>query len=131
MTKYRILFLVFVLGLFLSCEKDSNNATSNPTIIGTWISPSYDGNLIILNKSNNLKDNDYGIEFRKDASLVERKNSGWCGTPPISYSDFNGTWHTNDSLILISVDYWGGQTEYKWKLIFINDETLMIMNQIE
>ena len=123
--KFQTLFIILILGLLSSCENDFDDISDYP-IIGSWVNISYDNNLITLEKSKNLKNNDYGITFKGDGSLVERKNSGWCGTPPISYSDFNGTWRIKNSLIQISVDYWGGQTEYKWKVVSIDNKKLVI-----
>lgn len=58
--------------------------------------------------------------------FIERKNAGWCGTPPIAYADFNGSWAKNDSLIDITVDYWGGVANYHWKIISIDNNNLIL-----
>ena len=123
--KYHTLFIILILGLLSSCKNDFDDISNSP-IIGSWVNVSYDNNLITLEKSNNLKSNDYGITFKGNGSLVERKNSGWCGTPPVSYSDFDGAWRIKGSLIQISVGYWGGQTEYKWKIVSIDNKKLVI-----
>ena len=130
MLKHRILFLVFILGLFSSCEKNANNATNSNSILGCWINPSYNDSIVTFEKSDNLEINDYGIEFKEKGLFIER-NSGWCGTPPLTYSNCNGTWHIKGSLIQISVDFWGIQNEYKWKLISVNNEKLTIIKQLE
>lgn len=120
--------LVLFLGLFFSCDKDSNNAANiDPAILGSWINPNYDDSIIVLERSKKLKDADYGIEFKEDGSLIERKNSGWCGTPPIHYSDFKGTWSVENSLIRISVDYWGGKAEYEWEIESIDSNKLTVI----
>jgi hypothetical protein len=132
MNKLSILFCVLILGFFSSCEKESNNSTNNNSVIlGNWINPSYNDSLIIFDKSSNLKNNDYGIAFNDNGLLVERKNSGWCATPPIAYSDFNGTWTIKDSVIQISVDYWGGKADYIWKLVSIDNNKLKIIRRLE
>lgn len=59
--------------------------------------------------------------------FIERKNSGWCGTPPVSYSDFEGNWSINDSLLNVSVAYWGGLADYQWKIISLDDKRLTIV----
>lgn len=129
------LLIFSLIGLMtISCEKndaDNNITKTNPIIQGSWINPIYNDSTIILEKSNDLKSNDYGIAFKDDGLLVERKNSGWCGTPPISYSDFNGTWAIKDSVIQISVDYWGGKADYIWKIVSIDNYKLRIIKRVE
>lgn len=132
MLKYRFLLLAIVIGLLSSCESNSNDITIfDSAIIGSWINPSYNDSTIILEKSRDLKENEYGITFMDNGLLVERKNSGWCGTPPISYSDFNGTWSIKDSLIQVSVDFWGGKENYKLRLISVDKNKLEIIRRYE
>ena len=128
MIKYRILFLLLISGLIYSCEKDSYDVTdSDVMVIGSWIKPNYNNdNTTVLERSNKLRSNDYGIEFMSDGSLVERKNSSFCGTPPITYADYNGTWSINGSIIQITVDYWGGQSEYEWEIVSIGYKKIKI-----
>jgi len=38
----------------------------------------------------------------------------------------NGTWTKNDSIIEITVDYWGGTSEYTWKMVSVDETTLKI-----
>jgi len=123
--KLLILFLI-VLG-FGSCLQDNFEVTGNSEkLVGYWVNPTYQDSIIILDKVSKLKDNDYGIAFMNDGKLVERKNSGWCGTPPISYGDFNGTWTMKDSIVSIMVDYWGGKATYKWKIVSLTDDHLRV-----
>jgi len=53
-------------------------------------------------------------------------DTGWCGTPPIAYSDFDGTWNKKDSVIKITVAYWGGLADYQWKVISVDNNNLTI-----
>lgn len=132
MLKFRFLLIALVLGLFSSCESDSidiNNFDS--AIIGSWINPSYIDSTIILEKSSDLKDNEYGIKFMDNGTLIERKNSGFCGTPPIYYTDYNGTWSIKDSLIQVSVDFWGGKENYKLRLVSVDNNKLKIIKRYE
>lgn len=132
MKKHSFLLLAIVFGLLASCESDYYDATEfDSAIIGSWINPSHIDSTIILEKSSNLKSNDYGITFMDNGLLVERKNSGWCGTPPISFSDFNGTWSIKDSLIQVSVDFWGGKENYKLRLVSVDNNKLKIIKRYE
>lgn len=73
-----------------------------------------------------LLDNQYGLSFEQNNRLIERKNSGWCGTPPISHSDYTGTWIQKDSIISINVGYWGGTLDYSWKIVAVNQVELTV-----
>jgi hypothetical protein len=87
------LFLIIILigTLSYSCSKDKTNIDPNNLLIGVWNYSTYQDNAIVYTR--NLEFNDVNCyRFNADGSLVERKNSGWCGTPPISYADYDGTW---------------------------------------
>ena len=63
--------------------------------------------------------------FNSDGTMTERKNSGWCGTPPISYADYPGSWSVlNDTMINVTVGYWGGTINYKLDIETLNSELL-------
>jgi hypothetical protein len=118
-----ILFLSIII--LIACEK-SNEPIVNDSdkLIGYWINPVAIDTVWKYERANTLKDNDYGFAFKSGQLFVERKNAGWCGTPPISYTDFDGTWTKNDSVINITVGYWGGLADYQWKIILIDNNSL-------
>lgn len=113
--------------IIFACQKENEiffNGTDK--IIGCWINPTAVDTLWKYTRSKSLKDNDYGFVFKSDQWFVERKNSGWCGTPPISYADFDGTWTIKDSLINITVKFWGGLADYQWRVISVDDNNLTV-----
>jgi hypothetical protein len=120
-TMYFLLILFFV-----GCEENSEIEQRSNSLIGYWINPQTTDSLVTYSKSTDLVENNYGIAFHSDGTLIERKNSGWCATPPISYSDFEGSWEKTDSIISILVDYWGGLACYKWKVIDLKEEELIV-----
>jgi hypothetical protein len=107
-----------------SCKKDVESGTDN--IIGSWIEPVYSDSSITFSKDILGTDDAYKITFKSDGRLVERKNAGDCGTPPISYADFDGTWSLNDSTITINVDFWGGTADYQWRIISVSSSELKV-----
>jgi hypothetical protein len=126
-TSYKLLFLLSVLFLF-SCEKNSetiDNSLSNQ-LIGYWVNPTENDTILTYEKASDLQSGEYGFEFKNSQIFVERKNAGWCATPPITYYDFEGTWSLNDSTLTINVDYWGGTVDYQWKVISIDETSLKI-----
>lgn len=120
-----VLYVVLIL-LFVGCEEKIETEQNSDSFIGYWISPQKSDSLVTYSKSNDLVENNYGIAFHSDGTLIERKNSGWCATPPIAYSDFEGSWIKSDSIINIEVGYWGGLARYQWKLVEIRDDKLVV-----
>ena len=121
------IFLLFSIVLLTSCENDIDlKSDEAELIIGHWISPVYTDTLVQYTRAEGLNDNDYGISFNPGNSLVERQNAGWCGTPPISFANYNGTWSKTGDIIDITVDFWGGKANHKWKVIANDKKTLTI-----
>ena len=114
---------------FVACKKDNEAKplVGNNKLIGYWLSPVYADSTVTYGRVSKLKDKCYGIVFNADGTCVERKNEGLCGTSPVSYNDFNGTWTMADSVISIKVGYWGGVTSYTWKLKSVTADSLKIV----
>jgi hypothetical protein len=119
------LIILSIFALF-ACENKDENSTFSDELIGYWINPQVSDTNVTYEKSDALKESEYGFAFQSGGEFIERKNSGWCATPPISYTDFSGTWHKNDSIIDITVGYWGGFVEYQWKIVAVENTRLTI-----
>jgi len=129
------LCLLFILVFFLACEKENpevKNLGENTSIIGTWVDmadPLYspEEGHTRLERSEELDPDHYGFTFHGDGSFTERKNSGWCGTPPITYGNFEGTWEPlSDTLLDITVAYWGGILTYQMHIVSLEGDELKI-----
>jgi len=108
--KKMYLLLILLISVSWSCSKDEIEIDGNNLLIGLWNYSDYKDNSAVFTRSSEFADN-HCYKFNSNGTLVERKNSGWCGTPPISYADYEGTWSLqNDTIITIKVDYWGGVT---------------------
>ena len=125
----RLVFLL-VMVLMISCEKDFMELEalgSNSSIVGTWVEDGYKGDTLLLQRSGALDNDKYGFTINDDGSFIERKNAGWCGTPPITYDSFDGTWEAvSDSLLDITVAYWGGMMTYQMRIVSLDAEALAI-----
>ena len=52
---------------------------------------------------------------------------GWCGTPPISYGNYDGTWKIeDDSKLTITYEYWGGTMEEEWAISNLSTDKMKI-----
>ena len=123
-----------ILGLaiiaIVACKKDGDQVIKgSDQLTGYWINQSGHDSIWTYERAARLKDNAYGFSFKDGQVFIERKNAGWCGTPPITYADFEGSWARNDSAITITVDYWGGEAEYLWEIISLNEEKLVVLKK--
>lgn len=120
MQKMKLLKLfipIVLLILLFSCEKASL-APEPGELEGIWVQSDYDEDLTIFSKKNKLDDDKYGFKISDGGIFLEHKNSGWCGTPPISYADYEGTWkYESDSVLIVDVGYWGGTMTYKMQIV--------------
>jgi hypothetical protein len=121
------LSMIFLSVLAFSCSKDDIKINSDNLLIGVWNYEVYQGEAAVFTRSEEFTEN-HCYMFNTDGTLIERKNSGWCGTPPVSYANFNGTWKIlNDTLINVTVGYWGGTTSYKLDIESLNSISLKVI----
>lgn len=121
-----IVAILFSLA-FVSCQKLADPIeTGNSDLAGNWVNPQYADTLLTYTKSDLLIENELGISFKSDNTLIERKINGWCGTPPITTADYQGTWNLKDSTVNITVGYWGGAVDITWKIMTLNKQKLVI-----
>ena len=140
MKKWALIILsTLICGIVLKtgCEKQETDLEDSDNIIGCWANPVYEYDIypqavICYERVNALPANSPSIKFLNDGTLIERKNTGWCGTPPITYSDFSGNWQMeNNNDIKINVAYWGGMEQKIWKIIDITTDSLRIEINVE
>ena len=104
--------ILAIFSLTLACTKENIEIDPDNLLIGIWNYSDFSDNVYLFDRSPAMVNN-HCYQFNVDGTLTERKNSGSCGTPPISYADFAGTWTMiNDTLVQVDVGYWGGTTTY-------------------
>lgn len=123
----RVFLILMVLFLVLSgCRKDEIRIDRNNLLIGVWNYSEYSQNNSVYARQKDFIQNP-GFKFNADGTLVERKNAGWCGTPPVTYADYDGTWTMlNDTVMQISDGYWGGTTTYKLDIESVTADSLKL-----
>lgn len=121
-----IFIIVFLTAV--ACNQDDEKISINESekLIGYWIHPEYSNLEIKLTRSNSLKNNEYGISFFEDGLCIER-SAGWCGTPPLVYTDYRGAWSRNGSDLVVSIGSGiNGMEDIKWEIRELDDEYLII-----
>lgn len=121
------LAIVISAFLCLSCmDQGQTEEMDRHFLVGNWTNFEYERETFTMEKSKNLETNVYGYSFRNDGTLIQRSNSGWCGTPPVVTSDFQGTWKVLGEEIIIEAKYWGGISIQTWKVTPLSNKTLRI-----
>ena len=125
----KFVFLLLMV-LMAACGKEFlevGDLGANVGIIGTWIEEGTMGDTTLLKRAGELDEHKYGFVLKQDGTFIERKNSGWCGTPPIAYADYEGAFEVvSDSLLSITVAYWGGMMTYQIRVLSLGTEDLAI-----
>lgn len=120
-----VLFLLLVTTIGCSQNEPIPINESNK-LIGHWINPVYTGSELQLTRASSLKSDGYGLSFLEKTECVER-SSGWCGTPPLSFMDFKGSWTRTDSTLIITIDNGiNGMQNLKWVIKTLSDTTLIM-----
>ncbi len=120
-----IIFSIVIIG----CSDDNASQPEEKLeskLLGIWSDGTTVESFYVYKKQKKAPQNDYYIQLLPNNKLIEHKNSGWCGTPPISYATYNGKWTLKDSLIDIEVPYWGGMMYIKWKIVQVDNQALKI-----
>jgi hypothetical protein len=119
-----VLFIVIVTTIGCS-QNETIPINESNKLIGHWINPVYTGSELQLTRASSLKDGGYGLSFLEKTQCVER-SSGWCGTPPLTFSDFKGTWVRTDSILIVTINNGLGMQNIKWKIKTLDDKTLIM-----
>lgn len=126
----RRLVLLFIAVLLTGCTKDFPELEAlgeNTGIVGTWIDDGYRGDTLWLKRAGELDKLKYGFTIEDDGTFIERKNVGWATTLNVPLDDYEGTWEAvSDSLINITVAFWGGMMTYQIRIISVDEEDLAI-----
>lgn len=125
--KKLILFILLVLSAAMACKKDEFKIDRDNLLIGTWINTNSVYDTVVYSRIGKFTDS-YCIRFNDDGSVLERRNSGFCGTPPITYADYNGSWRLiNDTIMEVRSEYWGGITVNKYDIELLTTDSLKLI----
>ena len=108
----------------------SQMSSSEKNILGHWTHEGVDKNEIAQYKSkSSFPKTKGGIAFLENGKLIVRQNAGWCGTPPISYSNFDGEWKWIDkNNVSLRYAFWGGTILEEWEIISVDKTSMKVKN---
>jgi hypothetical protein len=125
MKKALSISLMVLIMVGLSSSITYNSKKDN--LMAIWVYKSYKDGIMSFVSSKKFKRKKPGIEFKNTEQIVKRQNVSWCGTAPIKYGNFNGTYEfTSDSTLTIKYDFWEKKSEQDWQIIKLTDKRLII-----
>lgn len=123
MLKIRHIVLFLSISLLIAC--DNSLSSEENFLIGTWVDNGYNNDVRVLKISKEFSDDLGGYRFNPDHTLIDRKNVGWCGTPPVSYGNYDGVWEiTAENELEIISEYWGGIDTLHYEIVKISQSEL-------
>ena len=125
--KFRNIFFVLVVTAFFSCESNEIEIDTINLLYGTWVEPTYNNETTTFKRGATLPKEAYGVAFNKDGIFTE-KTSGWCGTPPLSFFNIEGTFQLENTLISITTQSY--PTNYAWRIVALTKEKLVIKREL-
>ncbi|MCH7401995.1 hypothetical protein ACFOUP_15710 [Belliella kenyensis] len=128
----RNILLVFsIFTLLASCiENEGDIQEKGQFPVGNWTIGENHENGFSLIRTENLPDNTFGFSFFENGEMTSRRISGWCGTPPVAYSDYSGTWSIGGTTLKLNMGFWGGRNIQEWKIISSNDSGNVVRIEI-
>jgi hypothetical protein len=124
----KIILLVFLLSFIVSsCSKNDIKIDKDNLLIGTWIFSHSSATGSVYSRAKDFTQT-YGYRFNLDGTLTERNLSGFCATPPVSYSDYTGNWTIlQDNLIQVIRTNYDGPKSYKLEIQLVTTDSLMAL----
>ncbi len=128
--KKYLLTLPIIL-ILVSCTDNPVNENIPANLEDTWVYRSHQEDVYTMEKSINLENDNSGMIILGNGKLIERKNVGFCGTPPVIYDNYEGNWESlSDKKLLINVEYWGGTENYTMEIVSVTNSVLKFRKSI-
>ncbi len=122
--KKYLLTLPIIL-ILISCTDNPVNESIPDNLEGTWVYRSYQEDVYTMEKSINLENDNSGLIILGNGKFIERKNIGFCGTPPVVYDNYQGNWESlSDTKLKIEVEYWGGTENFTMDIVSVTNSFL-------
>jgi hypothetical protein len=110
------IFLLIIIFISASCEKEEEGPFISETdklYIGYWKDRVQTDSTFIFERKSQLANDAYAFGILSDGTFLENKNAGFCGTPPITYAEYKGSWlELPGDTLLVETQYWGGEMSF-------------------
>ncbi len=105
----------------------TQNPAATPALLeGQWTQASID-DITTYTRTTPSEEAGPWIKFALDGSLQVRQNSGWCGTPPISYATYSGTYTiSEDNTLQLKHGFWGGTITTRFEIVAVSEAELQL-----
>ena len=126
--KYLVLYMVS--SFFFACEEEEIPyiQKNDQLYIGYWEDSGFTDSTNIFKRKKDLAESTYAFAILADGTFLENKNSGWCGTPPINYARYEGSWlEVARDTLLISTEFWGGNMTFNLIIKYVDEETMEVV----
>ena len=120
-----VLFLVGLL-FCVACNSSDPVSFQDPSVLGAWGLNSIDdeSGIRVYAKLESLGGDQDGYMFEPDGFLLVR-NAGWCGTPPLSYANFEGSWtEEQDGHLILTYSNWEAMQDYRLEILDLRENEL-------
>lgn len=125
----KFLLLSFIIVLF-SCEENiTPTIDQNNLLIGIWSDGVYDQNkeTTTYKRIASLPEEKYAIAFNEDNTFTER-TSGWCGTPPLTFFNVDGSFSLQNDVISILVNSY--PNSYALRIVNVSETELTVKREL-
>lgn len=123
----RVLLALSMIFILTSCmDQDTMTLEAGEFPLGSWTVAGWQENGFTLERINKLPENTFGYSFKRNGELINRANSGWCGTPPVITADYQGKWQVDGDVLKVEMRFWGGNIIQEWRIISSNAQTVTV-----
>ncbi len=113
--------------LLTSCSKDEIPIDKDNLLLGVWNYSRAENEVFVYSRAQAFSQCP-GYTFRSDGSLTERNLAGFCATPPVSYSDYQGRWtFLGRNLVKVDVSNYDGPETYTIEIKSVNSDSLKVI----
>ena len=107
-------------------KKIEKKRSKDPVLLGVWINAQMHDDLIVYKRAIEFAEDKAGFKLLPKGRLIKRQNSGWCGTPPISYANKEGRWKLEKGRLVLTAPFWGGTNETTYQIIAVTEEEIQL-----
>lgn len=130
--KHLNFLLISALGIlifqFSIAFKNNEKLPLKQAVEGIWVRTHYASGTYEFTRSKKLLNQNPGLQFEKRGKMVIRSNSSFCGTPPITYRNYDGVYTINlsDSTLHAIYEFWGGKIDQTFKIKSVSSSEMVL-----